>query len=75
MGGTSKIGAMVGVKHFVAIENGVFFQFKAKAKNKANIFQVVLDEVTDTLYRKHLRNLSNLIAWIFLDLKRSMQAN
>lgn len=42
--GGSKIGCMIGVDQFVAIENGLQFRFKAKAKNKSNLIQVKLND-------------------------------
>lgn len=43
MGGTGRLTAMVGANAFVGSDNSVSFRFKARAKNGANAFRVVLD--------------------------------
>ena len=52
MGGAGKIRAMVGVKTFVVIEDGVSFQFKGS--RKMNYVEIILDPsdtYTMTLYK------------------------
>ena len=43
IGGPGRVDAMLGVKYFVASERGVSFRFKARATNKANHIEIVLD--------------------------------
>jgi hypothetical protein len=41
--GGSRVSAMLGVKNFMAIENGLQISFSAKAKNKANVIRIKLN--------------------------------
>jgi hypothetical protein len=43
MGGTSRLGAMVGARNFVALENGVQFSIGSGAKNRINKVVVALE--------------------------------
>lgn len=43
LGGERRLSAMIGAKDFVGDEVSVTFKWKAKAKNKANCLQVILD--------------------------------
>jgi hypothetical protein len=44
LGGAGKVGAMIGVKHFVAGKNGeLTIQFKAKALKKINCVRISLN--------------------------------
>ena len=54
IGGAGRVKAFIGVKQFVAIDNGLQVNFKAKAANGANIFQVILDP-SDTYTLKFFR--------------------
>lgn len=54
IGGAGRVKAFIGVKQYVAIENGLQVNFKAKAANSANIFQVILDP-SDTYTLKFFR--------------------
>ena len=47
--GGSKISAFIGAKHFIAIENGLQINFKAKSKNKSNVVRIIL--TPDDLYK------------------------
>jgi len=54
LGGSGRLKAMIGVKDMFAIDNGLQFSFRAKAKNKANMVQIVLagnDSYTVAFYR------------------------
>jgi hypothetical protein len=43
MGGTGRLSAMIGANGYIGSEDSVAFRFKARAKNGANGFRVVLD--------------------------------
>jgi len=43
MGGTGRVGAMIGVKHYAATERGVGIRWNARAKGGLNHVEVVLD--------------------------------
>ena len=48
MGGTSRLTAMLGAKHFNGDADSLTFKFTAPAKNKANCIKITLDHDTDT---------------------------
>lgn len=43
MGGTGRLGLMIGANNYTGDSSSVWFRFKARAKNGANRFKVTLD--------------------------------
>lgn len=43
MGGAGRVRAMTGAKHFIAIEDGVQFDFPNRCRSRGNCVRIVLD--------------------------------
>lgn len=43
MGGTGRLGLMIGANNYTGRNDGVTFRFKSRAKNGSNCFRVTLD--------------------------------
>ena len=43
IGGQNRVGAMIGVKQFVAVKNGLRMKFKARAKKGINTITIILN--------------------------------
>lgn len=48
LGGTGRLTAMLGAKHFMGDADSLTFKWSAPAKNKANCIKITLDHDTDT---------------------------